>query len=93
MWNSRVALAPWANAINDGKIEWGIVFWTKAELKNLLTAGPVDIWRLELKGEIKGQPGSKSKPPDMSATLRLGPTLETKNKCSNLAPVATSAWR
>lgn len=64
--------------INDGHTETSLVVLAKAEVKDVLKLGPVDVAKLQLEGGIKPDPGS-NRPPDLTATVKLGPSVETKN--------------
>ena len=55
--------------------ETSVYVFGKAEVKDILTLGPLDLAKLAAEAQIGGKPGVKE-PPDMSVTLSAGPEVE-----------------
>jgi len=55
--------------------ETSVYVFAKAEIKDILKIGPLDLAKIEGEAQIAGKPGVKS-PPDLSATITVGPEVE-----------------
>ncbi len=58
-----------------GDFETSVYIFAKAEVKNILKFGPIDLAKLEAEAQIEGKIG-KEEPPDMTATVGIGPEVE-----------------
>jgi hypothetical protein len=57
----------------DDKTETTVYVFAKAEIKDVLKLGPVDVAKLEAEAEVKPNPDG---PPSMSASVTVGPEVE-----------------
>jgi hypothetical protein len=63
--------------IRDAHTETGLVVIAGVEVKDVLKLGAVDVAKLQVEAEFKKS--TAQKPPDMTATVKLGPSIETKD--------------
>lgn len=65
--------------VTDGHFSYSVFYAAKAELHDVLTYNGVDILKMEAEGRLQATPGSRE-PPNLSTTLTIGPSVETKNR-------------